>query len=71
MLGGIMSLPHGGAWIETVNLKSKKKPKELSLPHGGAWIETKTIINCAKEGMSLPHGGAWIETPNIIIESGL
>ena len=39
MILKFMSLPHGGAWIETkINFIFFKNIK--SLPHGGAWIET-------------------------------
>ena len=31
--------PHVGAWIETMLLTEKEKPKEVA-PHVGAWIET-------------------------------
>ena len=61
-LAATVSLPHGGAWIETNIFLYLNFTKMESLPHGGAWIETAALVDMPAAGTSLPHGGAWIET---------
>ena len=58
----VLSLPSREAWIEIINLESRKGRRPLSLPSREAWIEIiiKTALFSSEE-TSLPPREAWIE----------